>query len=279
MGLSPTVDLDIVECVLYGILLVPSIFVLIRHGARRQSGWIFLTLLCIARIIGGATGIAAHYHPDNKSLVECADIMNSFGLSFLIGATLGLVSRVNGQAWKSAIPGTMLQLAFLPLTVALIISIVGSTKIFNNDPSSRSDGYDFLKGGSILFLVTAIGIALLILYLFTKLSSIASGESRLLYAAIVAVPFIAVRIVYTLIAVFSEYKGDFSAFSNTTDAVLFRGIMVVAMEVIVIIIYIAAGLTAQKLDKNAQKNRNAGMPPSEYQPQDQPQMAPTGNRY
>ena len=152
-------------------------------------------------------------------------------------------------------------------------------KIFNNSPSSRSDGYDFLKGGSILFLVTAIGIALLILYLFTKLSSIASGESRLLYAAIVAVPFIAVRIVYTLIAVFTEYKGDFSAFSNSTDAVLVRGIMVVAMEVIVIIIYIAAGLTAQKLDKNAQKNRNAGMPPSEYQPQDQPQMAPTGNRY
>jgi len=81
--------------VIYPPLLLANTFVLFRHGIHRQSGWIFLTIFCIIRIIGAGFGIAAALHPDHISDYEWSAIMGSIGISPLLLATMGLLKRTS----------------------------------------------------------------------------------------------------------------------------------------------------------------------------------------
>ena len=141
MGVPAQVPLDIIQLVFYAPALVCAFLVVGRHGLKRQLGWRYLIVLALARLIGAATGIAAAYHT-NKDLTETSDICESIGVSMLLSAALGILARINDNVYERRLPLLAMRLAYLPILVGLILSILGSTKIFSvNDPSEVSDGY------------------------------------------------------------------------------------------------------------------------------------------
>jgi len=92
MGLSKQNGVSILELVIYFPLLVGAAVVCKRHGFGRSSGFIFTLILCLVRIVGACCELAT-IESDSKGLIETYLILQSVGLSPLLLATLGLLSR------------------------------------------------------------------------------------------------------------------------------------------------------------------------------------------
>jgi hypothetical protein len=77
----------------YTLCLVASIKISWRHGFGKNSGWIYLAILSVIRIIGSSAQLATI--TSTSSTTETIAIITSFlGLSPLLLASLGLLSRV-----------------------------------------------------------------------------------------------------------------------------------------------------------------------------------------
>jgi len=91
--MRPYEELCIAELVVYPIVLVANIFVLLRHGLSRQSGWVFLATFCIIGIIGASFGVAFGKTGNVNDFVWSV-ILGSFGIGALLASTAGLLQRV-----------------------------------------------------------------------------------------------------------------------------------------------------------------------------------------
>ena len=112
MGLDQRGGIAVGEVIFYIPVLVVSFILVLRHGFRRQAGWIFLFLLSngelytflllstrsyivhIVRILGGITHALSEQNPSNTTLQIIFGVMESAGLSPLMLATLGFLSTV-----------------------------------------------------------------------------------------------------------------------------------------------------------------------------------------
>ena len=83
---------SIFELIIYFPALVVATIVCCRHGFNRSSGWLFTLILCLVRIIGACCQLAT-YHSETEGLLEAVVILDSIGISPLLLATLGLLSR------------------------------------------------------------------------------------------------------------------------------------------------------------------------------------------
>jgi hypothetical protein len=96
-----------------------------------------------------------------------------------------------------------------------------------------------------MFVIVYICTVAIFGILSLRVSRVADGEKRLLVAVALSIPFIAVRLVYALIADFSHLR-SFSLVSGKTTIYL---CMDVIMEIAVVIIVIAFGLTLRIIPK------------------------------
>jgi hypothetical protein len=90
---TPREILDIIVIGYYIPTLVISVIVSVRHGFGRQLGWVFLALLAVIRLVGGATGIASIHKP-SEGLIATSVILNSVGLSPMLLAMAAMLKRV-----------------------------------------------------------------------------------------------------------------------------------------------------------------------------------------
>jgi hypothetical protein len=86
-------SIAVLKVVFYSIALPISLFVSFRHGIAKSSGWIFLSIFSAIRIINGASQLAT-ISDHSETVAEMAIITGLLGLSPLLLATLGLLSRV-----------------------------------------------------------------------------------------------------------------------------------------------------------------------------------------
>lgn len=107
MGLNKQAGVSILELILYIPCLLIALKVCLRHGFGRNSGFIFTLLLCLIRIIGACCQLAST-SSTSTGLFEAVFILQSLGLSQLLLATLGLLSRwyVNHYPIQSNPPQT-----------------------------------------------------------------------------------------------------------------------------------------------------------------------------
>jgi hypothetical protein len=84
--------ISILELIVYFPALLVATIVCFRHGFGRSSGWIFVLILCLIRIIGACCELAT-YSSYTKGLLEAVIILEAVGISPLLLATLGLLSR------------------------------------------------------------------------------------------------------------------------------------------------------------------------------------------
>ncbi|TKX23879.1 hypothetical protein C1H76_3817 [Elsinoe australis] len=252
--------LDIIELVYYTPILFISIFVCFKHGFKRSEGWLFLIILSLLRLIGAGTGVAAVSNPGNKSLIACSIVCAGIGLSPLLLALVGFTRKIHGSmAPNPPITPRTLRFASLPITLALILGIVAGNKTFSTNPQTSAKGHTYSKASALLYALSVIIVAAILLLTFHTRNRMDRIYQKLLHAGLFAVPFLAVRIVYSIISAF-DYKNSatFSQVSNTAKAVVIQGCMSVLMEAIVVAIYIAAALMTPSEAKHRSRDGPMG---------------------
>ena len=149
-----------------------------------------------------------------------------------------------------------LQLLQLPAMIALVICIVGGSDLTDSSVSEQNTGKKLIKAGLIIFLVIYICLFLLIAKSVGEISSIPSGEKRVLFVLIVSLPLLGVRILFSLLAYFSTI----STFSPINGNVLVRAFMSILEEILIVIAYALAGILVPKYG-----NAKVGDPEMEIQ--------------
>jgi hypothetical protein len=264
MGLSSRTILNIVELVYYGPALLIALWIWNKHGMGKLSGWIYLALLAVVRIVGAATSIAAASNP-SQGLIEASAIAYGIGLTPLFLAWLGVIGRVNKGMDVHAIPPRFLNLIHLPVLVGLILGTVGGTKLYDSNPSSVNTGVTYTKVAIMLFLVIFIALAAITAFVFMRIRHVMDGDKRLIFASLAVIPFLLVRIIYSIIVDFDRSSTIFSLLSTRTAAVVVQAVMSVAMEFIVVLIFLTAGFVTPAIPRNilpSQQNETK-MPPQQ----------------
>jgi len=245
--MDPREGLSIANLVFYVPCLCIAAWVTFRHGFSRQAGWIFLILLAFIRVLGSICQIVSVNSP-SESIDEAWIILSSVGLSPLLLAMLGLLVRVHqNMSPASPIHPMIFRILAVAPIIAVILAIVGgSQEAENSDPSKVSTGTSLVQAGVIIFMVTFLIFAAITLATFLRLRSISVGEQRVLYAVALSIPFIFVRLIYSIIV---DFAGN-SQFNLITGDVVIQACMASLMEFIVVILYLGAGLVAPKIAKS-----------------------------
>ncbi|KAJ5988363.1 integral membrane protein [Penicillium waksmanii] len=225
------------------LLLAPVVaYIFVTHRWAGFLPWYYLSAFCLARIIGGILGIH-----DSENLA--ANIIQSVGITPLILGVDGLVHEArtyrnpSGSRFLgiSVILGTPALMA-----VAMALSVIGSLDIFEGHPKPHS--LQHWKTG------TALVVLAWVFQVFWSLFSLLSnsggkglpgyqGGTALLQGAVVALLFIGIRVIYSLVAVCTQRR-DLSPVYGKTDI---RVILMFLPEVLATIAMITVGLRTRKL--------------------------------
>lgn len=233
------------EMVVYIPGLVIALLLGFRHGFGRSAGWYFFILFSLARLIGNGCYLGTINSPDNENLYIAYGVCNAIGLSPLIMGLLAAQSRVNDSIYRktgSAYWPMIFRIISLGALVAMILSIVGMTTA-----SSLTGGLDNpkTKAGMIIYIVILATVLVLTFLLWVRYSGIEQGEHRLLWAITVALPFLVIRMIYSVLAIF-KHDNSFNMFTGNTTIFL---VMDVLMEIIIVYIVLITGLTLQAREK------------------------------
>ncbi|KAK6193000.1 kti12, chromatin associated [Pestalotiopsis sp. IQ-011] len=270
MGLTESNQVSIAELVIYLPALFVAIFLCVRHGFGRSSGWLYLIIFSLARIIGPSMQLATISQPRNYSLYIGAATLQSIGLSPLILVELGLLSRALSSIRKSVqtrVNENMLRVVQIVVLVGLILTSVGGSQAGSNfadtgvyTPSNLSQiGIGLMIAGFVLTVLAAAQVAL-------QISHAEPGEKRLALAVGLSLPFVLVRLAYAAATV---YSGN-PKFNQLTGDVSVQIGMSVVMEMIAVAILEGFGLTLKKIPK-VEKNKSQGS--NQYEMSDRAERA------
>ena len=244
-----------------------------RHGFHRSTGWIYLVLLSLMRIIGSSMQLATIKQPDDTSILVGAQTLQNTGLSPLILTILGLVMRVLQaipEKSRPRLPNTQtLRMSQVIVVVGLILIIVGGVNIGDEIsnaltkrqsisytvPSESKAGIALLIVGYVLVGLSAAGLAL-------SISSVPSGEKRLILAIFAAMPFVLVRLIYSCMSTFDSSNSNYRQYGGSTNAGYYVLGMCTVMEIASVLIFETVGLTLS----NARPSTNSasGQPLNAY---------------
>jgi hypothetical protein len=133
----------------------------------------------------------------------------------------------------------IIQLAQLPTLIALILCIIGGTDTADGNPADLSGAQTKIKVGVIIFLCIYILLFLLVVLTYKDAGKAPSGEKRIYWAVVCALPWLAVRVIYSILAAFTNNP----EFSVTGDYPFVQLFMATAEEFVVVCLYTLAGLT------------------------------------
>jgi hypothetical protein len=147
---------------------------------------------------------------------------------------------------KTSPPITALHFRFIQLLVVLgtILAVVGATK-GSHDPNSPAT---ISYVAAVFYAVTLAALVLVLLVSTPSLPLVPEAERIIVPAVALALPFIAVRVLYSLLLVF-VHSGVFVRFGGP---IAVRVCMALIEEFVVIAIYLFLGFRLAKLDKSEQ---------------------------
>lgn len=252
MALTELNQVSIAEIVIYSFALVIGVVLSLRHGFGRNAGWLYLILFSIIRILGAAFNLATINDPSNINLYIGEAILQNIGISPLVLVLLALVGRVHAsiRAHRSGLlQNQHLRLVQTIVLVGLILGIVGGSR----SGASYVNGTNTPKRPETvagLALITA-GYGLLViafLLTMTQMRDADKGEHRLFFAVGVSLPFVLVRLIYSCLGTFANRRDFQSASVGGGRVDLLIGMSVV-MEMVVIVVVEAVGMTLRRIPK------------------------------
>ena len=143
----------------------------------------------------------------------------------------------------------LLEMLHLPIMLALILAVVGGTRISSSDSSKHSSGESFVKAGAIIFLISFIAIVAFAVLTMTDSRNLPQGERRILYIVLASLPLLAVRLLYSLLVDFAN-NNTFSIVNGNPTVQL---CMAIIEEFIVTVLFLVAGLVAPTLNNLMQE--------------------------
>ena len=139
------------------------------------------------------------------------------------------------------------KIVHIPAVIALILCVVGATNA--SDPT-KIESQSTIHIGIILFAVVwGMLVALTFGAWYAKRRS-GEGEGLLILAVLCALPFLAVKLVYSILPAFTHSK-IFGLNAHSTDAETAALFMSVLVEMFVVLIYITTGLKLRAVPKGA----------------------------
>jgi hypothetical protein len=146
--------------------------------------------------------------------------------------------------WSTIFSLLIVRIVHLPAIIALILCIVGAT---NASSPEEIDTQPTIHVGVILYVVVLMMLIILTFVACLLKQKTEKGEGALIRAVIFAIPFIFVRLLYSLLSTFSHLK-SFNLATGSETALL---LMSVVQEMIVVLIYIATGLKQRAVPEDA----------------------------
>jgi hypothetical protein len=243
MTLSNRNDISIIELVVYTPAELFSIFLCIRHGFGPNKGWIFLLIFSLIRLVGASLDLATIGFPTSIPLQTTAALLSSVGLSPLLFTTLGLLFRVCksiNKEYQTIIQTIHIRLLRIPIIAALVLVVIGSDTSAGDLINHSTYPIQLITKIGVIILIAVFAIVVLITTTFMiRRSHAEPGERRLINAIAASLPFLAVRLIYVVLAMFSHIH----TFSIIYGSVVSLGCMAIMQEMIVVIIYIGVGIT------------------------------------
>jgi len=255
MALSYRNGVSIGQIVVYTWALAVAIFLAARHGFRRNAGWMYLIIFCLARIIGPAMELATINDPTNTDLYTGYAILNNVALSPLMLAAMGLLGRLLEdirETHDTKLHPMILRVVQLVILVGLILGIVGGVdaadayiKALGAGSTAAYTPGSLNKAGTALFVIAYVALAAFTIAISFQTPYAQAGEKRLLYAVAFALPFLLVRLVYSCFSTFS-HNLKFNLLAGDETVLL---CMAYLMELPVVIVFEVTGLSLRKVVK------------------------------
>jgi K+-sensing histidine kinase KdpD len=154
-----------------------------------------------------------------------------------------VVNIVAKRATAHSRRSRILQIVTLPTMVALALGIFGATDEASSNTSDIQNGKTLMKSVIIMFLMIYLLVLALVVITMKDFSTAPQGEKRIYLAVLSALPFLAVRLLYSILAAFTSNE-DFSIFNGKPLVKLF---MAIVEEFIVVCFYTIVGLTANEV--------------------------------
>ncbi|KAG1829518.1 hypothetical protein EV424DRAFT_432510 [Suillus variegatus] len=252
MALNSQGILAAVTIAMYIPFLFISLRLVMKYGISRGDGWVLLLVFSIIRVLGGALLVAAEdITPANTSLYIGGYALESSGLSPLLLCTLGLLHSMFQTPDGFSRYNRQFRLLQLLGTVALILVIVGISEASSS--SSSSSANTMRRAGVILFCVLYIILVGICIFLWTRIHFVLRYRKQLLKAVSIALPFLAIRTLYSVLSTFSSSSFSITGTTepNTSDLAKFNIltgewqiylVMDMLMEYAIVIIYSVAGI-------------------------------------
>ncbi|KAF7926642.1 uncharacterized protein EAE97_010151 [Botrytis byssoidea] len=260
-------DIAYAEIIAYAIALPMAVFVIFSQGFKKKLGWVYIGLFSVVRIAGAMFELRSIHNPANTSDAKWSVIMQSVGLSPLFMATYGLLSRTtdivsgyakagtlfemqNGGYYKpinstsGSLRSRFIYLMHIPTLIALALCIVGGTREFDGTSSKISSGRNLTKVGIAIYVGVLIIQISLVIITFKDYYKIPTGHGRVFWAVVIANPFLAVRLIYSVLAAFTSIK----SFSVIDGSALVRLLVASIEEFTVVALYLLAGLMTPSLN-------------------------------
>ncbi|KIO07482.1 hypothetical protein M404DRAFT_136374 [Pisolithus tinctorius Marx 270] len=255
MSLDSQGILAAVTLVIYLPILFLAVRIAIKYGL--QNCWILLVMFSLIRIIGGALLVAAEeITPAVTGLYIGGYALEASGLSPLLLSTLSLLQQTTQTPDGQLKYGRVFRLLHLVGIGALALTIAGIS-------ISSSSGTTMRRAGVLLFAALYIILVIGTLAQWATKQQVMKYRKQLLIAISVALPFLAVRTLYSVLSAFSSSTfivTDSTTTTSTLDGALAKFNLITGewqiffamdmlMEYICVLIYVFAGLKL-KLDQD-----------------------------
>ncbi|KAJ6022372.1 uncharacterized protein N7446_012725 [Penicillium canescens] len=242
------------------IIYLPAFFLssilVFRHGLRRSSGFFFLNVFAQARIVGICCDLATITNQLAMGLYVGAAVCSSIGLSPLLLACTGLLSRANlsigNTTGRRPLPHFVFYFFHALTITCLALTVAGITA--DMSPQAMQNPDIKIKVGVILYIISWAVMCLFLAILAWHRGSLEKGEHRTLVAVAISTPFLLVRIHYSVFMWFS-HNPDFSLFNGNVTVQL---VMSVLEEVVVVVVCLAIGMTLRVRGKTSSREEEAG---------------------
>ncbi|KAK7417299.1 hypothetical protein QQZ08_011679 [Neonectria magnoliae] len=245
MAIGPRGYVSIAELVVYIPALVLAFIVCSRYGFNRTLGWVFTVILCLVRIIGSICQLVT-YGNHSTGLLQATIIIDSIGISPLLLSTLGMLSRYVDWIRSRETPTfsvKQFRIVQLFITLGLIFSIVGGT---DGTPSSTGTikPSTMSQVAIILYIVAFVAMVFILVISSQNRPSVPIQERRIPISVALAFPFIMVRLLYSILAVFI-HNHIFSIINGNVPVFV---CMAAIEEFVVVVNYLLLGFSLNKLE-------------------------------
>jgi len=234
---------------IYTALVLPAQYILFKHGKNGLLAWLYLSIFCILRLVGNALQIRAD-KDHNASMIQTATIISSIGLSPLLLTTSGLLHEA--RHYRSAKPHSCCDWIVTAQIHGLIATgtalIAAGLAAFKPGPDVKASSLTLAKAGVAVLIVAWVSISLWGVYLLLprlreKAAAGYRDGTKLLYVALLSLPFTGIRIMTGAVYIFTR-SADLNPVTGTLG---FRVGLDLIPELITILAFVFVGIATRNV--------------------------------